>query len=147
MSFSGEKQNDIGHASWQSDHCLAFTRISLFQFADIDGMFGAMCPTQLNHVIASFKRGESSGIVLFPTCFVIWLSYQPIELTILSGCSCPAVKTSLSIQKKPAFFPAQSNICLINCPATIKKYGSLCGIWEGEDETFARCVKLEISTM
>jgi hypothetical protein len=56
MSFSGEKQNDIGHASWQSDHCLAFTRISLFQFADIDGMFGAMCPTQLNRVIASFKQ-------------------------------------------------------------------------------------------
>jgi len=28
MSFSGEKQNDIGYASWQADHCLAFTRIS-----------------------------------------------------------------------------------------------------------------------
>jgi hypothetical protein len=55
MSFSGEKQNDIGYASWQSDHCLAFTMISLFQFADIDGMFGAMCPTQLNRVIACFK--------------------------------------------------------------------------------------------
>jgi hypothetical protein len=55
MSFSGEK-NDIEHASWQVDNCLAFTRISLFQFADTDGMFGAMCPTQMNCVLASFKH-------------------------------------------------------------------------------------------
>jgi hypothetical protein len=37
MLFSGENQRDVWHASWQSDHFLAFTRISLFQLADLDG--------------------------------------------------------------------------------------------------------------
>jgi hypothetical protein len=69
MSFSGEKQNVIGHASWQSDHCLAFTRISLFQFADIDSMFGAMCPTQLNRVIASFKCMQVAWFCLVSNMF------------------------------------------------------------------------------
>jgi hypothetical protein len=46
------------------------------------------------------------------------------------------------------FFAAQSNIfSLLICPAAIKKYGSLGGIWEGEDEAFVRFVKLEISTI
>ena len=46
------------------------------------------------------------------------------------------------------FFAAQSVIfSLLNCPATIKKYGALGGIWEGEDEAFVRCVKSELSTM
>ncbi len=46
------------------------------------------------------------------------------------------------------FFATQSNIfSLLNCPAIIKKYGSLGGIWEGEDKAFVRCVKLEILTM
>ncbi len=56
MLFSGEANNDIGPANWQSDHCLAFTRIFLFQFADLDGMSGLIYPSQLNRVIASFKR-------------------------------------------------------------------------------------------
>ena len=45
VSFS---KNEIGNASWHSDHCLAFTRILLFQFADLDGMFGVTIhPTEL----------------------------------------------------------------------------------------------------
>jgi hypothetical protein len=36
---------------------------------------------------------------------------------------------------------------LLNCPAIVKRYGSLSGIWEGEDEAFIRSVKSEISTM
>ena len=36
MSFSGKDKNHIGTAGWQSDHYLAFTRLSLFQFAPID---------------------------------------------------------------------------------------------------------------
>jgi hypothetical protein len=46
------------------------------------------------------------------------------------------------------FFADKSNIfSLLNCPVIIKKYGSLGGIWEGEDEAFVKCVKSEISTM
>jgi hypothetical protein len=45
MLFSGEANNDIGPANWQSDHYLAFTRISLFQFADLDGMSGLIYPS------------------------------------------------------------------------------------------------------
>jgi len=104
ISFLGEKQNDIGYASWLSDYCLAITRISLFQLADIDGMFGAMCPTQFNSFIASFKLCELSGFALFQTCFAIWLSEQQIELSILFRCSCPAARTSHSARKKPVVF-------------------------------------------
>ena len=40
------------------------------------------------------------------------------------------------------FFASQSNMfSLLNCPAIIKRYGSLSGIWEGEDEAFIRSVK------
>ena len=46
------------------------------------------------------------------------------------------------------FFASQSNMfSLLNCPAIIKRYGSLSSIWEGEDEAFIRSVKSEISTM
>ncbi len=59
--FFGEKQNDTGHASWQFNHCLTFTRILLFQLG-----FGwyvwflvpktFLYPRQLSHVIASLKH-------------------------------------------------------------------------------------------
>jgi hypothetical protein len=111
MSFSGEKQNEIVNASWHLDHYLESTRITLFQFAYIDDMFGALCPTQFNGITALFKCMQ-----LFKCMRVVWFclvsnmlcdmtfisTYQPIKLTILSGCSCPLVKTSLRIQKKPA---------------------------------------------
>jgi hypothetical protein len=117
MLFSGEKQIDILHASWQSDLCLAFTRIFLFHFVDIDGMFGAICLTQLNCAI------KSSGFAFFPTCFAMWHSFQPIELTILSGCSCPTVKMSPNIQKKPVVIHSSllnqtSSVCLIALPSS-----------------------------
>ena len=151
MSFSGEKQNDIGHASWQSDHCLAFTRISLFQFADIDGMFGDMCPTELNRVIASFKRMRVVWFCLVSNmfCDMAFISTNRVDHLIRMFLSCCK---DFSEHSKEAccdpFFAAQSNIfSLLNCPATIKKYGSLGGIWEGEDKAFVRCVKSEISTM
>jgi hypothetical protein len=101
MSFSGEKQNDIGHASWQSDHCLAFTRISLFPFADIDGMFGDMCPTQLNCVIASFKCMQAVWFCLVSNmfCDMAFISTNRVDHLISMFLS--SVTTSLSIQKKP----------------------------------------------
>ena len=151
MSFSGEKQNDIGHASWQSDHCLAFTRISLFQFADIDGMFGAMCPTQLNRVIASFKCMRVVWFCLVSNmfCDMAFMSSTRVDHLIRMFLSC--CKDFAEHSKEACcdpFFADKSNIfSLLNCPAIIKKYGSLGGIWEGEDEAFVKCVKSEISTM
>ncbi len=55
MPFQGEGKNDIGHGNWQSDQCLAFTWISLFKFADLDGRSGVAYPTQLNRIIASLR--------------------------------------------------------------------------------------------
>ena len=128
MPISGEKQNDIGHASWQSDHCLAFTRISLFQFADVDGVFGDMHPTQLNCVIVSFKCMRVVWFCLVPNmfCDMAFISTNRVDHLIRMFLSCCK---DFSEHSKEAccdlFFAAQSNILsLLNCPTTIKKYGS-----------------------
>ena len=124
---------------------LQFTRISLFQFADIDGMFGDMCPTELNRVIASFKHMQVVWFCLVSNmfCDMAFISTNRVDHLIRMFLSCCK---DFSEHSKEAccdpFFAAQSNIfSLLNCPATIKKYGSLGGIWEGEDEAFVRCVK------
>ena len=151
MLFTGKKHNNIGHASWQSDHCLAFTRISLFQFADIDGMFGAMCPTQLNRVIASFKHMQVIWFCLVSNmfCDMAFMSSTRVDHLIRMFLSC--CKDFAEHSKEACcdpFFADKSNIfSLLNCPAIIKKYGSLGGIWEGEDEAFVKYAMSEISTM
>ena len=124
MSCSREKQNEIVNASWHLDHYLESTRITLFQFAYIDDMFGALCPTQFDGITALFKRMRVVWLCLVSNmlCDMTFIStYQPIELTILSGCSCPAVKTSLSIQKKPVVIHSlllnqTSSVCSIALP-------------------------------
>jgi hypothetical protein len=70
MLFSGEANNDIGPANWQSDHYLAFTRISLFQFADLDDMSGLIYPSRLNRVIASFKHMQVVWFCLVSNMFL-----------------------------------------------------------------------------
>ena len=152
MPFSGEGKNDIGHGNWQSDHCLAFTRISLFQLADLDGdTSGVFYPTQLNRVIASLRRMRVVWFCLVSNmfCDVGFTSTNRVDHLIrmfLSSCK------DFSEHSKEAgcspFYADQSNIfSLLNCPSIIKRYGSLPGIWEGEDEAFVKCVKAEISTM
>ncbi len=151
MLFSGEANNDIGPANWQSDHCLAFTRISLFQFADLDGMSGLIYPSQLNRVIASFKRMRVVWFCLVSNmfCDLDYISIDLIEHLIRMFLSCcKDFSEHSSDDRLDPFFASQSNMfSLLNCPAIIKRYGSLSGIWEGEDEAFIRSVKSEISTM
>jgi hypothetical protein len=36
MKFSDKEKKNIGTANWQSDHYLAFTRVSLYHFACLD---------------------------------------------------------------------------------------------------------------
>ena len=91
MSFSGEKKKEIGHGSWQSDHCLAFTMVSLFQFEDLDGMFGVMYPTELNCVVASFKHMRVVWFCLVSNlfCDMVFTSTNRIDHLIrmfLSSC-------------------------------------------------------------
>ena len=37
MSFSGKDPQALGTSNWQSDHYLAYTRLSLFHFGGLDG--------------------------------------------------------------------------------------------------------------
>jgi hypothetical protein len=111
MSFSGEKQNDIGHASWQ-----------------FDGMFGVMCLTQLNCVIASFKHMQVVWFCLVSNmfCDMTFISTNRVDHLFRMFLSCCK---DFSEHSKEAccdpFFAARSNIfSLFNCPVTIKKYGS-----------------------
>ena len=149
--FSGEKHNDIGHANWQSDHCLSFTRISLFQFADLDGFSDHSYSSALNHVIASFKQMRVVWFCLISNMFCNTADTAPNRVNHLIRMFLSCCK-DFSEHSKEAdcepFFATQSNIfSLLNCPDIIKKHGSLGGIWEGEDEAFVRDVKSEISTM
>ena len=54
MSFSGKDDRSIGTASWQSEHHVAFTRLSLFHFGPIDE--GLDIPDAKFEVIQQFKR-------------------------------------------------------------------------------------------
>jgi hypothetical protein len=38
MKFSDKEKKNIGTANWQSDHYLAFTRVSLYHFACLEEM-------------------------------------------------------------------------------------------------------------
>ena len=151
MVFSGEKHNNIGHACWQSNHCLAFTRISLFQLADLDGISGFLYPSQLNCVIAPFELVPVVWFCLVSNmfCHTGVMSSNRVDRLIRMFLSC--CKDFAEHSKETGcdpFFATQSNIfSLLNYPSIMKRYGLLGDIWEGEDEVFVRCVKPEISTM
>lgn len=53
MSFSGKDKQELGTANWQSDHYLAFTRLSLFHFGTLEGM---EIPEERKQVLQTFKR-------------------------------------------------------------------------------------------
>ena len=53
MAFSG-KENNIGTAGWQSLHYVAFTRLSLYHFAPMDGDLDS--PDEKFEVCRQFKR-------------------------------------------------------------------------------------------
>jgi hypothetical protein len=82
-------------------------------------------------------------------CDLDYISIDFVEHLIRMFLSCcKDFSEHSSDDRLDPFFSSQSNIfSLLNCPAIIKKYGSLSGIWEGEDEAFIRSVKSEISTM
>jgi len=80
-------------------------------------------------------------------CFKYVFQYRNYFPEMFLSCCKDFAESSNEAGCQP-FFATQSNILsLLNCPGIIKKYGSLGGIWEGEDEAFVRCVKSEISTM
>jgi len=54
MSFSGKDDRSIGTAGWQSEHYVAFTRLSLFHFGPIDE--GLDIPDAKFEAIQQFKR-------------------------------------------------------------------------------------------
>lgn len=54
MSFSGKDEHSIGTAGWQSEHYVAFTRLSLFHFGPIVG--GPDIPQAKKEVIKQFIR-------------------------------------------------------------------------------------------
>ena len=132
MLFPGENQNDIGHASRQSNHCLTFTRISLFQLADLDGMSGFLYPRLLSCVIASFKCMQVVWFCLVSNmfCHTGVISGNRVDHLILMFLSC--YKDFPEHSKEACcdpFFATQSNTFgLLNFPAIIKKYESLEGI-------------------
>ena len=54
MSFSGNDPTKLGTANWQSDHYLAFTRLSLFHFGALERKIAV--PPERARVLCAFKR-------------------------------------------------------------------------------------------
>ena len=54
MSFSGKDAQKLATANWESDHYLAFTRLSLFHFAPLDDV--KCVPDEIKEIVVSFKR-------------------------------------------------------------------------------------------
>ena len=54
MSFSGKDPQALGTSNWQSDHYLAYTRLSLFHFGRLDGEISI--PEGKKALFAAFKR-------------------------------------------------------------------------------------------
>jgi hypothetical protein len=70
MTFSLSSKDNIGAANWQSNHCLAFTRVSLFQFGALDGAIdGLTAPKSLEDVVKSFKRMRVTWFCLIAHLF------------------------------------------------------------------------------
>ena len=66
MPFTGKDQHSLGTSSWQSDHYLAFTRLSLFHFAPLDSTDP---PEAVTTVIAAFKRVRVVWFCLMASIF------------------------------------------------------------------------------
>ena len=66
MPFTGKDQHSLGTSSWQSDHYLAFTRLSLFHFAPLDSTDP---PEAVTRVIAAFKRVRVVWFCLMASIF------------------------------------------------------------------------------
>ena len=151
MTFSKSSKDDIGAANWQSDHCLAFTRVSLFQFGALDGAIdGLTVPKSLEDVIKSFKRMRVTWFCLIAHLF----TKEPVpearieNMIRLFLTSCVDFSEKAQFPKSKPFFHNKPNFfTLLNLPEIIRLYGPLYEIWEGLDEAFIQQLKREIIRM
>ena len=87
MSFTNLDQKQLGTSSWQSDHYLAFTRVSLFHFSCLESQ---NVPDGSRRVIKVFKRLRVIWFCLISRLFTnIAVPPSVIELYVkifLSSC-------------------------------------------------------------
>ena len=152
---SGETISSVG---WQSDQFLAFARLSLVYFG------------QLEDYIDEFDK---AGIRTFRQTTVCWyLVLQSLFMDgkcdtdmvdryvklFLSSCLSFGEHTIKEVKKKPKgktksrnkanFFEDTSNyFCLLNLKDLIDKHGSVKELWEGEREKYIKYVKKQMHSM
>ena len=63
MPFGGEKDKTLmGVGNWQSDHCSAFTRISLYQFSTLDAQLTIIPPEDVRIAVYAYRQ---MSVILF----------------------------------------------------------------------------------
>lgn len=90
MSFSGKDPQKMRMVNWESNHCLAFMRLSLFNFGTFDGDTDLL--QEKNDIFASFKCVH---VLCFAWCqvFLEMMTLTSVKLTISSNHSSHRVES------------------------------------------------------
>ena len=165
MPFSGKDKQSLGTSSWQSDHYLAFTRLSLFHFAPLDA---PDTPKDIVRVIAAFKRVRVLWFCLMASIFCEETvpSSRIDNYVKLFLSSCRILNIAFSVNEtdgkqkekkgkgmnarktKAPFFTSGSNyLSLLNLENMIQDSGDLKETYEGLDEGYIQMLKRELPTM
>ena len=150
MPFGGEKDKTLGVGNWQSDHCSAFTRISLYQFSTLDAQSTIIPPEDVRVAVCAYRRMSVIWFCLVSNAF----THKNINATRVDHLvrlflsSCKDFHYAAYEDDRPPFYQTKSNYySLLNCKEIIERYGSLRYLWEGGDEKFIQMIKREISSM
>lgn len=56
LGITGEDEKKLGHANWQSNHCVAFTRIILYQMSGLDHSSTISQPALVESAVSAYRR-------------------------------------------------------------------------------------------
>ena len=157
MSFSGKDRQILGTSTWQSDHYMAFTRLSLFHFAPLEGR---NLPKNMMKVIKAFKRVFVLWFCLVSSAYgdekVSSAKIDNYVKLFLSSCRSFCVLAENDMTKKkdkskkkntPFYISGANYLSLLNIRKMQDVSGELREAHEAFNEAFIKYVKKELPTM
>ena len=173
MKFSDMDNKKLGTANWQSNHYLAFTRVSLFHFSPLDKgevannldkhlvlAFRSMRVTWfclISHIFAEEKvQTETINVLVrlfLSSCRRLWIVGENLHLNQerddrKKKRKADDRKSTITDKKKAPFYVRGANyLSLLNIGDMIEESGPMRHCWEGENESYIQNFKREVSTM
>ncbi len=173
MKFSDMEKKNLGTANWQSDHYLAFTRVSLFHFSPL--VKGEIANNLDKHLVLAFRSMRATWFCLISHIFaeekVPTETINVLVRLFLSSCrrlwivgenlhsnqerddrgkkrKADDRTSTITDKKKAPFYVRGANyLSLMNIGDMIKETRSMRHCWEGENESYIQNFKREVSTM